>query len=153
MKEKEWSSTCTEAVERGIFTCHQLYPTGATMHADARPLRVLIVDDNRDNADSLAMIARAWGHEARATYSGPTALTTLPGFSPDVMIVDLAMPAMDGNAVARQVRAMPDLAGTKLIAMTGYHSGASHELFDHHLLKPADLAELEKLLVSAKGSP
>lgn len=106
------------------------------MAASWRPLRVMVVDDNHHQADSLASLLRAWGHEVGAAYDGEAALAALPGFVPDVMIVDLVMPGLDGNELARRIRKKPELAGVMLIAMTGHFDALACEVFDHHLLKP-----------------
>jgi two-component system, OmpR family, response regulator len=116
------------------------------------PLRVLVVDDNRDAADTLAALAGIWGHDARAAYDGPAALATAQSFAPDCLFLDIGMPQMDGYAVARQVRQTPALRAVKLVALTAY-SGVDHKRrvreagFDYHLTKPADPGELERLFV------
>lgn len=115
------------------------------------PLRILIADDNRDNADSLALLVRVWGHQAGVAYDGAAAMVAATDYRPDVMIVDLMMPEVDGNALARRVRALPELAGVVLIAMTGRHDALSRDQFDHCLLKPADPVELEALLRRVNG--
>src|SRR3954453_23792756 len=74
-----------------------------------RRLRVLVVDDNQDAADSLAALAGIWGDEVRAVYDGPAALAAAQSFAPDCLFLDIGMPRMDGYAVARQVRQMPAL--------------------------------------------
>lgn len=114
-------------------------------------LRVLVVDDDRDNADSMALLVRAWGHEVRATCSGADALAAVPEYRPDAMIVDIGIPKMDGNELARQVRQLPPQEDTLLIALTGYGYEKDHRLskeagFNHHLLKPVDPGILEILL-------
>jgi PAS domain S-box-containing protein len=117
-------------------------------------LRVLVVDDNRDSADSLAMMLELMGHDVRITYDGAQALQVAHRFSPQVAVIDIAMPNMDGYAVLSALRALPRLANTLFAAMTGF--GSESDLartreagFEAHLLKPVDLASFEALLARA----
>jgi PAS domain S-box-containing protein len=108
--------------------------------------RVLIVDDNADAADTLALLLEAHGARARAVYGGPAALTVLPGFAPDVVLLDLGMPEMDGFDVARAIRAEGH-AHVRIVALTGWGQRTDRERtraagFDHHLTKPVDLRAL-----------
>ncbi len=82
--------------------------------------RILIVDDNVDAAESLGTMLAYSGHDVRVAHGGAEALTAAREFSPNVMILDLGMPEMDGYAVARAVRADPKIAATRLIALSGY---------------------------------
>jgi CheY-like chemotaxis protein len=123
-----------------------------------RPLRVLVVDDNRDAADTMALMVQMWGHVARVAYDGVEGLSAALEYEPDCLLLDIGMPRMDGYQLARQVRAKEALRESKLVAMTAY----SDELnvrraweagFDYHLVKPADpevirsiLTMLEKVL-------
>jgi CheY-like chemotaxis protein len=115
-----------------------------------RRLRVLIVDDNQDAADTLVALASLWGHEARAAYDGESGLATARAFEPDCLLLDIALPRMDGYALARLVREEVALRTAKLIALTAY-SSEDHQHraraagFDNHLVKPADLGDLERL--------
>lgn len=118
--------------------------------ADA--FNVLVVDDNRDVADSTADLIRSSGFSVRVVYSGQQAVRSAQANVPDCVLLDINMPVMDGYAVARALRANPATRGTKLIAFTSY-STASHagwikqSGFDYHLVKGvADYAELEGLL-------
>jgi len=116
-----------------------------------RPFRVLIVDDNRDAADSLAMLIRLWGHEAQTAYGGGAGLELASAFSPDCCLLDISMPDMDGYAVARRIRSRPEFAGAKLVALSAYSSEehrrrALEAGFDHCFVKPADPSALEGLL-------
>lgn len=112
----------------------------------AQPLRVLIVDDSRDGADALALLVSVWGHETKTAYGGADALAALDHYPADVLIVDLVMPLLDGNELARRVRARAESGRMTLIALTGRHDRLALELFDHHLLKPAEPAVIESLL-------
>jgi PAS domain S-box-containing protein len=116
-----------------------------------RPLRVLVVDDNADAADSLAILLRTGGHDARAEYTGVAAVQVAGEFRPDVVFVDLAMPVMDGLEVARRLRRQQDGGRLVLVAMTGYGQDTDREQtreagFDSHLVKPVDYQQLQDLL-------
>lgn len=116
-----------------------------------RHLRVLVVDDNRDAADSLSLLLQVWGYQAEVAYDGVAGLEAALESRPDCLILDITMPRMDGYALAREVRQSPDLREAKLIALTAM-SSESHARrmreagFDHHLVKPASPDELEALL-------
>jgi two-component system, OmpR family, response regulator len=113
--------------------------------------RVLVVDDNRDAADSLCLLVEMWGHTARAAYDGAEALEAARAFQPDCLFADIRLPGIDGYSLARQVRGQPDLARAKLVALTAYssedHARCIREAgFDHHLVKPAEPRDVEGLL-------
>jgi CheY-like chemotaxis protein len=116
-----------------------------------RPLRVLVVDDNRDAADTLSALVRLWGHDCRAAYDGLAGLTAALAYRPDCVVLDLRMPRMDGYQLARRVRAAPEFAGVKLVALSA-ESGDGHAQlteeagFDYTLTKPADPVELRRIL-------
>jgi PAS domain S-box-containing protein len=115
--------------------------------------RVLVVDDNRDAADSLAMLLRLVGHDVRTVHDGRQALAVVESYRPDLVLLDIGLPGMDGNAVARQIRSQPELAGTVLVALTGYGSEEDRRAsqaagFNHHMVKPADFVALQTLLDS-----
>jgi signal transduction histidine kinase len=123
--------------------------------AASQPLRrrVLIVDDNIDAAHSLAMLMEVGGHEARLCYDGQTALMEAQKFQPEVVLLDIGLPGLDGLEVARRLRAMNLSPRPTLVALTGY--GQNDDLrrsqeagFDHHLVKPADPQTLIALLTS-----
>jgi CheY-like chemotaxis protein len=116
--------------------------------------RVLVVDDNADAAESLAMLIRQWGGIAWAANDGPTAIARAQEFSPEVVLLDLGMPGMDGYETCRRLREL----GTKacIVALTGWgHDSDKHRVlrsgFDAHLTKPADPVELEQLLVAGRA--
>src|SRR5581483_1115648 len=94
-------------------------PTGVAPRA-ASPVRVLVVDDNADAADSLSALLRAVGHDVRVAHAGPAALDVAAEFRPAVVVLDVGLPGMDGCEVARRLRAIPGTAGVRLIALTGY---------------------------------
>jgi len=118
-------------------------------------LRVLVVDDDRDFAESMAVILRAWRHDARVAYTGMAALRIFPVWLPHVVLLDLAMPRMDGFQLAQTLREQLALPHPTLIAVTGYGREEdrcrTREVgFTHHLLKPFDLGELEVILAGLK---
>ena len=137
-------------------------PTRCAAAATASPasLRVLVVDDNVDAADSLAMLLRLGGHEVRVAYTGPAAFRG--GRPPTRMsiLLDIGLPGMDGYEVARRLRGKPQTRNAVLIAMTGYGQEADKERarragFDHHFVKPVDPTQLHDLLArwSERGRP
>src|SRR5262249_54091870 len=119
--------------------------------ATGRTRRVLVVDDNMSSADSLGLIIKLWGHECRVSHSGPEALEEADVFRPDVVLLDIGLPGMDGHAVARELRSRPELSHVVLIAMTGHGREEDRRRtgeagFNEHLVKPLDLDALEVLL-------
>jgi PAS domain S-box-containing protein len=126
----------------------------ANGHGATGRLRILVVDDTPDAADTLARILRALGHEVRTAYDGHAALAAAGGQRPEVVLLDLGLPGLDGFEVARRLRAVPELAGTRLVALTGYGGAADRERtreagFDAHLVKPVQLDALRELLARA----
>jgi PAS domain S-box-containing protein len=116
-----------------------------------RQMRVLVVDDQRDLADSVALLIESLGHRARAVYDGATALTVSRADVPDVMFVDIGMPGMTGYEVARQVRLDPELSQVRLVALTGYgrdqdRAQVMEAGFDVHLTKPVDDSKVQALM-------
>jgi PAS domain S-box-containing protein len=113
--------------------------------------RLLVVDDNKDAADSLAMLLRLRGHEVRVAYDGSAALELVKGYRPDLVFLDIGMPDVDGYEVARRMRRQPGLENVRLAALTGYGQEEDRRLsreaaLDHHLVKPVDPEVLEALL-------
>lgn len=119
----------------------------------ARPLRVLVVDDNVEAAESLAAILGLWGHRADVAHDGASALDLASQRRPEVILLDISLPDTDGYQVARRFRADPRLAEAQILAMTGF-AGADDrrrsevEGLDGHLVKPVDLDHLERLLAA-----
>jgi CheY-like chemotaxis protein len=115
------------------------------------PLRILAVDDNVDAADSLAALLNVQGHEVRVAYNGPSGIAVAQEFMPDVVMLDIGMPSMNGYEVARVLRSMaPRLV---IVAVTGWgHEAALRQAreagFDHHLVKPVNDATLVDLLAT-----
>jgi CheY-like chemotaxis protein/uncharacterized protein YbcI len=116
-------------------------------------LRVLVVDDNRDGADALGLLAEELGHEVHVTYGGATALEVARAFQPDLMLIDLAMPDMDGCTLVERIHNLPAFAQTKLVAITG-HADQGHKTyamkagFDTVLFKPVALKQIKAALAS-----
>jgi len=113
--------------------------------------RVLVVDDNVDAAQSLAMLLELMGYEAKAVYSGRAALEIAVAYDPVAIILDIGMPGMNGYEVARQLRESADSENVVLIALSGFaqdddRSRAMRTGFDAHLVKPVELETLEALL-------
>jgi len=120
-------------------------------------LRVLVVDDNRDAADSMGLVLARAGAEVEVVHDGATALDRVERFHPALVLLDIGMPGMDGYEVARRIRARPALQGIQLVALTGWGQAEdrlrSREAgFDHHLIKPAGIDELCALLPSTRDN-
>jgi PAS domain S-box-containing protein len=113
--------------------------------------RVLVADDNRDSAETLAMLLRVEGHEVMIAHDGAAALAAFRGFAPDIVLLDIGMPGPNGYEVARQIRQARPGSGVKLIAITGWGQEADKQRafaagFDHHLTKPVDTRQLQQLI-------
>ncbi len=118
--------------------------------------RILIVDDNQDAADALRELLALLGHEARAAYDGASALAAVAEQRPQVVLLDLGMPGLDGYETARLLRRTSWGAEVTLVALTGWGQKGDRERtreagFDHHLVKPAGLPELQALLAGVVG--
>ena len=123
------------------------------MHKTQPPprLRVVVIDDNRDAADALALVLQLKGCEVRVAYDGATGLAAALECAPDCVISDIGMPGMNGYTVARGVRQHPSLSGVKLVALSAYshddHVRRAQEAgFDYQVTKSSSLAELEEVL-------
>jgi PAS domain S-box-containing protein len=129
---------------------------GRARHA-ARPRepreckRVLVVDDNRDSADTITALLLAWGHEARTLYDAQSVISVVAEFEPDVVVLDIGLPKINGYDLARQLRQSGSSRHVVLVAFTGYgqddHRRRVREAgFDHHLLKPLESEALAKII-------
>jgi signal transduction histidine kinase len=124
----------------------------------AAPCRVLVVDDNRDTAESLALLLSLDGHVVRTATSAPEALSALVDVIPDVAFIDVNMPDIDGFSLAAELRTRPTLKHLKLVALTGDASendrvAALAAGFDHHMTKPVDMQALTSILASVGDTP
>ena len=138
----------------------------AARHADAEPretaqfppaaplgLCVLVVDDNRDVAESTAVLLRMAGCDVHVAYDGDEALRAMPRLGPDAVLLDIGLPRINGYEVAERIRAEPDYRRTLLVAVSGYgheeHRLQSQRVgFDYHIVKPIDPPVLTRLLAS-----
>jgi CheY-like chemotaxis protein len=121
------------------------------MSANASQLRIVVVDDLADAADSLAILLRMLGHTVRTAYDGSAALTLAAEFRPHAVLLDIGLPKLDGYQVAASLRQQSGMQSLCLIAVSGYGTEADKEQsrragFDFHLLKPIDLAHLTGIL-------
>jgi CheY-like chemotaxis protein len=128
-------------------------PTGGTEEpaAPKSSLRILLVDDNRDAADSLVMLLRLMGNDTRTAYDGQEGVAVAGEFRPDVILLDIGLPKLNGYEACRRIRGQSWGRKAVLIAVTGWGQEEdrrrSHEAgFDHHMVKPVDPQELMKLL-------
>ncbi|MGB6603462.1 MAG: ATP-binding protein [Steroidobacteraceae bacterium] len=117
------------------------------------PRRILVVDDNRDSANSLGMVLEVEGHKVESVYTAQDALERVGSFKPDVVLLDIGLPGMDGYEVARRIRELPGLERVRLVALTGYGQADDKERtrsagFDGHLVKPVDFSLLGQALTS-----
>jgi PAS domain S-box-containing protein len=118
--------------------------------------RVLVVDDNRDAANSLAMLLKLQGHDVRVAFNGLAALELTQAYVPDVVFLDIGMPGMDGYEVARRLRQQPGLESVVLAALTGWGQRedrlrTAEAGFDHHLVKPPERKMIESILAGLKS--
>jgi PAS domain S-box-containing protein len=144
---------------RGSEFVVRLPTLGVTLAAQAAQLpasgpqdrRILVVDDNRDAADALAMMLKLSGNDVEVAYDGLSALSIAQSFRPDVAVLDIGLPGMDGYEVARRLRARPETGAALIVAVTGYGQNEDRDRsraagFDHHLVKPLESAALLNLL-------
>lgn len=126
-------------------------PPPAMPKASETPRRILIVDDNMDSALTMATLQTRRGHKTRTAFTGPDALSVAAEFNPDVVLLDIGLPGMDGFEVARRLRAVPAFQKIQLIAMSGYGRAEDRALakeagFDEYLVKPIELDVLRECL-------
>jgi signal transduction histidine kinase len=123
----------------------------AADRSTTKPVRILLVDDNADATEALGLLLSLEGHEVRRAQSGPDALSIVDSFTPDVALIDISMPGMDGRELARQLRQRAQCSGTRLVSLTGYTANTgsladSEDGFDAHLVKPVSLDDLAGVL-------
>jgi PAS domain S-box-containing protein len=124
----------------------------AATAAGAPRRRILVVDDNQDAAESLALLLQMWGHEVQVVFDGPAAIQSAAAFRPDMVLLDIGLPEMNGYEVARRIR-LDRGDGVALIALTGWGQDEdrrrSHEAgFDHHLTKPVEIEALQQVIAA-----
>ena len=120
----------------------------------SNPFRVLIVDDHVDSAESLAELLRLGGHNTRMAHDGWHALLLARAWQPQVILLDLGLPGLDGHEVARRVRAADWSSDTLLIALSGWggeeiRNESMAAGFNHHMIKPVDVESLDRLMAQA----
>jgi CheY-like chemotaxis protein len=130
---------------------------GMAAMGPAGPLRVLVVDDNLDAADSLSALLDALGHTTMVAHDGVEGLESARAFGPDLVLLDIGLPGMSGYEVAREIRRSPALRHVVLIALTGWGAQSDQQQsqeagFDQHLTKPVSLEALEQALAAAARS-
>lgn len=135
-------------------TVEDAEPAVATTSAQPVSRRILVVDDNVDAAESLSLVLELLGHEVRAAFDGEAALREAEALRPEVVLLDIGMPVMDGMTLARHLRAKPWGRTVTLVAVTGWAREADREAtreagFDHHLAKPIRPDALESLIAGA----
>jgi len=112
-----------------------------------------VVDDNVDTAESLEMLLTESGHDARTAHDGPAALAAALDYQPNVVLLDIGLPGLDGYQVAKRLRQQSLLPNVVLVAMTGYGQDSDRQLareagFDHHLVKPARFEHIQEILAT-----
>jgi len=124
---------------------------------ESAPARLLVVDDNEDATESLRLLLEMSGHDVRTAADGTTALAVAAEFVPDVVLLDIGLPGMDGCEVARRMRALPATRDAYLVALTGYGHESDRERvresgFDRHELKPIAPDVLDELIRARRGA-
>jgi CheY-like chemotaxis protein len=121
------------------------------------PRRILVVDDHAKVADSLAALLTLVGHTTEIAYTSAQALERVASFNPEVVLLDLGLPEMDGYELAGRLRHTPQCATARLIALNGYGTAEDRQRsreagFDDHLVKPADLDTLQRAIAGTRTS-
>jgi CheY-like chemotaxis protein len=148
-------SEFTMRLPLGTFALN-LAPAPEAVDEPRRGRRVLVVDDNVDAADSLGMLLSLQGHATEVVHDGMAALDTLGAFEPEIVLLDIGMPVMDGYEVARRIRRQPGGDRILLVAVTGWgqegDKGRAREAgFDEHVTKPVDSEALQRLIRAGKS--
>ncbi len=133
-------------------------PAAATAPQAVSPRRILVVDDYPTVAESLSKMLQLKGHEVKTTFDGPSALEVVSTFRPEVILLDIGLPGMDGYELAERIRKDAETAAVLLIAMTGYGQDEDRQRsqsagFDYHLTKPVDHTTLFDLIASDGTKP
>ena len=130
-----------------------------TTDSPAHPARrILVVDDNESSAMTLSWAMEMYGYEVRTCYNGASAVEVAEDFKPEIVLLDIGMPVMDGYEVCRQLRQSPSLCGTRVVAQTGWGDAETRRRtkeagFDEHLTKPVDLWALKDMLDKKDPTP
>jgi len=137
--------------EQNQTECNGEEDAGSIIGNAFSKLRILVVDDNRDTAESLAKLLKHMGNEVCIANDGPSALDAAANFRPNVVLLDIGLPGMSGHDVARRMRQMPEVKDAVLVAQTGWGQDEDKRQsieagFTAHLVKPVDAAELRRLL-------
>ena len=119
-----------------------------TTRTGTEPIRILIVDDHKDAANSMALLLKTWGFDTRAEYNGKKAIEALQTFKPHCVLSDIGMPEIDGYTLAKLIRQDESFNAIPLIAISAFNEREQAKAagFDHYFVKPADPGILEKLL-------
>jgi two-component system OmpR family response regulator len=130
--------------------------TSSASSGSPKPRRVLLVDDSVDAAEAMSMLLETLGHEVRTMHDGPSALAMVDEFAPDVVILDIGLPGMNGFEIARELRTREATRNVLMIALTGYGDASdrrqAHEAgFDHHLVKPVSFTTIENMIIDRFG--
>jgi PAS domain S-box-containing protein len=141
-----------EAPTEAVLTPHDQLEKQST-----RVLKVLVVDDNFDTAESMTMLVEMLSHAVKTAYDGDIALKTAFAFHPDVVLLDIGLPGLNGYQVASRIREQPSMNRTILVAITGYGHESHRQLamnvgFDYHLVKPVDFERIQRILTVASES-
>jgi CheY-like chemotaxis protein len=139
-------------------TVAQDHPDKPNLEPAMSGLRILVVDDNTDAAESLKMLLSVFGHDVEIAHDGAAALEAARAHAPEVVFLDIGLPGMDGYEVARRLRSDAGLAGAKLIALSGYGTEADQQRsraagFNRHLVKPVDPGELPAIIAQVSLPP
>ena len=131
-----------------------LKDSGSRPEPVGKGMRIVIIEDNQESADSLRALLEVLGHEVRVAYTGPEGVQVADEWRPDVVICDIGLPGLDGYGVAEELQRRSVRSSARLIAITGYGTEevrlrAMKAGFHHHLTKPADPVVLVKLLTVA----
>ena len=126
-------------------------PQTATGQLTVPSLRVLVVDDNQDTATSLALLVKESGHDVRTAHDGSAIVETALEYRPNVVLLDVGLPGINGFEVAKRLRGQRDLGDAVLVAITGYGAESDRQRsleagFDHHLIKPGDFGTVRQIL-------
>ena len=113
--------------------------------------RILIIEDNIDSAKTTQKLLELQGHKVQVAFGGQSGIKIAQTFRPDVIILDIGLPSMDGYEVAKRLRRLPETEGALLIALSGYGQAEDRKKskeagFDHHLVKPADMDQLQAFI-------